>query len=365
MFDWVMRMSLHTLYNPSSLLGLVTKDGTNFRSRRRRTNYQYVTPRVSSVLVQTDENGNSPENNKVFSSSGMAQTQRQRCQASSNHFLGQPNSIGIIGGISAFSTLIFLEKLVWWGSKCGVCPPFVVCSDSALHMKLSSFHSLKNQISEIQSGFGPVVEILRSKRVFLEQSGASCIVMPCHVSYVWHSEISEGCSLPFLHVGECVAKELSEANFKPLEVGSNVRIGVLATNAALVAGIFQDKLQNQGGENFSCILVLNAQFRNFIDVQGFEVVLPDKRTMEHVVIPSAEALKRGDVKGARNLLKIAVQILLMRGVNTVIIASHEMQGLLPYDDPLLQKCTDPMDALARSTIKWAKSMENMVFKRSK
>lgn len=77
------------------------------------------------------------------------------------------------------------------------------------------------------------------------------------------------------------------------------------------------------------------------------------------MIPSVEALKRGDVKGARNLLKIAVQVLLIRGVNTVIIASQEMQGLLPYDDPLLKKCTDPMDALARSTIKWAKSKENM------
>lgn len=77
------------------------------------------------------------------------------------------------------------------------------------------------------------------------------------------------------------------------------------------------------------------------------------------MIPTMEAVKRGDKKGARNLLKIAVQVLLMRAVNTVIIASDEMQGLLPHDDPLLQKCTDPMDALARSTIKWAKSQANM------
>ncbi|GMN63937.1 hypothetical protein TIFTF001_033031 [Ficus carica] len=319
MFDGVMRMSLHTLYNPSALLGFIAKDRTCFRARRRPN--PCSTPQVSSVLLQsTDESGDSPESNKA---------QRPRCHPSSNRLLSQPNTVGVIGGVSAFSTLIFLEKLVWWGTKCGVCPPFVVCSDSTFHMKLP--------FSKIQSSFGPLVESLRSKRAFLEQSGARCIVMPCHVSYVWHGEISEGCSLPFLHVGECVAKELSEAKLKPLDVGSNVRIGVLATNTALVAGVYQDKLQNQ----------------------GFEVVLLDERTMEHVMIPSAEALKRGDVKGARNLLKIAVQVLLMRGVNTVIIASQEMQGLLPYDDPLLKKCTDPMDALARSTIKWAKSKENM------
>jgi aspartate/glutamate racemase len=91
------------------------------------------------------------------------------------------------------------------------------------------------------------------------------------------------------------------------------------------------------------------------NVQGFEVVLPDQAAMQHIVIPAIEALKRKDIEGARNLLRIAIQLLLVRAVNTVILASDEMHGLLPHDDPLLKKCIDPMDALARSTIKWAKS----------
>ena len=94
-------------------------------------------------------------------------------------------------------------------------------------------------------------------------------------------------------------------------------------------------------------------------MQGFEVVYPDKATMEHVVIPAIEAVKRRDIKGARNLLKIAVQILLVRAVNTVLLTADEMQGVIPHDDPLLLRCTDPMDALARSTIRWAKSKQNM------
>ena len=91
--------------------------------------------------------------------------------------------------------------------------------------------------------------------------------------------------------------------------------------------------------------------------QGFEVVLPDKATMEHTLIPALDALNRKDVEGARNLLRIALQVLLVRAVNTVILASDDMQDLLPPDDPLLKKCIDPMDALARSTIKWVKSAE--------
>lgn len=91
-------------------------------------------------------------------------------------------------------------------------------------------------------------------------------------------------------------------------------------------------------------------------LQGFEVVLPDKPTMEHVVIPAIEALNKRDIEGARNLLRVAIHILLVRAVNTIILASDEFLGLLPSNDPLLKKCIDPMDALARSTVQWAQSI---------
>lgn len=86
-------------------------------------------------------------------------------------------------------------------------------------------------------------------------------------------------------------------------------------------------------------------------------MLPDKATMEHTIIPAIEALDRNDMEGAQNLLRIALQVLLVRAVNTVILASEEMRDVLPEDDPLLKKCIDPMDALARSTIKWAQAAE--------
>lgn len=86
-------------------------------------------------------------------------------------------------------------------------------------------------------------------------------------------------------------------------------------------------------------------------------MLPDKATIEHTIDPAIEALIKRDVEGAQTLLRIALQVLLVRGVNTVILASDELRELLPQDDPLLRKCVDPMDALARSTIKYAQSAE--------
>jgi len=92
-----------------------------------------------------------------------------------------------------------------------------------------------------------------------------------------------------------------------------------------------------------------------IYLQGFEVVLLDKATEEHVLVPAMEALYRKDIEGARNLLRIAIHVLLVRAVNLVLLASDDLLGVLPHNDPLLRKCIDPMDALARSIIHWAET----------
>lgn len=268
-----------------------------------------------------------------------------RGSGSESPVLALPNTVGVIGGVSAVTTIRFLEKLVAWSSRDGggaAALPFIVCSDPVLNRELSSHKRTSfllptsRKTDPVRIDHASVVENLRCKRMFLETSGARCMVMPCHISHSWHDEISEGCSVPFLHVGECVAKELKAANLKPVEAGSNLRIGVLATDAILTARFYSEKLQDQ----------------------GFEVLLPDKATMEHTVIPAVEAFNRKDVEGARNLLRIALQVLLVRAVNTIILASDDMRGLLPRDDPLLKKCIDPMDALARATIQWADSKAN-------
>lgn len=90
-------------------------------------------------------------------------------------------------------------------------------------------------------------------------------------------------------------------------------------------------------------------------LQGFEVILPDKATVEHIVIPAVEALGRKDFEGAKNLFRIGLQVLLVRAVNRIVLACDDLQELLPLDDPLLAKCIDPMDILARSAVKYAQS----------
>ncbi|WOH09838.1 hypothetical protein DCAR_0729297 [Daucus carota subsp. sativus] len=282
-----------------------------------------------SIALQTDQNESLPDSTR--SSGSYASS------IGGGFLLKQRKGVGIIGGVSVDSTLSFVRKLVALSSDdAGAGLSFVLCSDPGLNKEL--LHHQRSSFSRTEGlklDHMSIVENLRSKRVFLESSGACCIAIPCHISQFWHDEVSKGCSVPVLHMGECVARELKEANLRPLEAGSPLRIGVLSTSTTLLTGIYKDKLHNE----------------------GFEVVLPDKATMEHTIDPAIEALTKNDVEGAQTLLRIALQVLLVRAVNTVILASDELRELLPQDDPLLKKCIDPMDALARSTIKYAQSAE--------
>lgn len=228
---------------------------------RWRLNPVQVVP-PSSTLLHTDESEHFPESKKGSGFSSVLKMGKD----STGVLLSQANTVGILGGSSVNSTVNFLGKLVKWSTKDGESGlPFVLCSDPTLSKELQVFdkssHPVLNCKSEdISLDSGPVVESLKSKRIFLEKSGARCIVMPCHISHLWYEDVSKGCPVTFLHMAECVARELKEAKLKPLEAGSPLRIGVLATNAILSAGYYQEKLQNEVG--------ISSLFLNFIDLEN-------------------------------------------------------------------------------------------------
>ncbi|XP_026454424.1 uncharacterized protein LOC113355711 isoform X2 [Papaver somniferum] len=279
MFGGKMNHAIALKY-PSQFIGRSTFNHRIKNCSMKPNSIAFASVKPLSVLLQTNESENPPDNS-ASSSSGLA-----NCMKNSS-LLGQVNTVGIIGGVSATSTLTFAGKLLELSSTEGEENlPFIICSDPVLRKQLSSCGT-RNACLDLE--VTPVLQNLRSKVTFLEQSGARCIVMPCDVSRIWHCEISEGCSVPFLHMGDCVVTELRDANLKPIEAGSNVRIGVLATDAPSTARYYQEKLQNE----------------------GFEVVLPDKRAVEHTIVPAIEALTRKDIEGARNLLRVALQVLLI------------------------------------------------------
>ncbi|XP_047059432.1 uncharacterized protein LOC124666122 isoform X2 [Lolium rigidum] len=297
-------------------------DGASRRWTSCRSQYSGFSFSARSPLnvLKTSSIINSSDPKNLYGSSPASRS------GATSHLSG---TIGVMGA-SAVLSLRFLEKLVYWSTRDGEeTPPFVISNDPLVKKEL-----LSSESSQLPSDCDTALGKLRKKRLVLEKSGASCIVMPCHFLHAWHDEVSQGCSVPFLHVGDSVLKELKAASFKPVEYGSNVRIGILATENTFTTDCYLDKLESQ----------------------GFEVVRPDRASMEHVVLPACSAFRKGDMEGARNLLQISLQLLLVQAVNTIILASDDFIGILPDDDPLLKKCINPMDALVKDTIMCARTM---------
>ncbi|KAK4410597.1 hypothetical protein Sango_0132700 [Sesamum angolense] len=338
-------------YLPSSINCCLSKD-TSQSSKVKKSHAMVKVP--ASIIPQAEESNSSADSNTTCFTNKPLTDRNFSC-------LDQANSVGIIGGLSVDSSLNFAKKLGMEEQETGL--PFILCSDPTLNKELSSLESgyfplLSGRTERVHINQSSVVEKLRYKRVFLEKSGVCCVVMPCQILHSWHNEVEDGCSVPLLHMGECVAKELKEEKFRPIEAGSPIRIGVLATNATLAASVYQDKLEHEYFVRSPLFMFLSCASENkreLSDMQGFEVVLPDKATMEHTVIPALDALSRKDFEGAQNLFRIALQVLLVRAVNRIILASDELRQLLPLDDPLWMKCIDPMDALTRSAVKHAQA----------
>ncbi|KAJ3671215.1 hypothetical protein LUZ60_008641 [Juncus effusus] len=274
-------------------------------------------PKPSPLLIHGNIDSHGIGTNNHILISGCNNTPSTNCAFDDDNdnapFKFPNNTVGVIGGVSAASTLTFLQKLVELSSQHGAQPlPFLVCNNPALDAKAS------------------VVENLQQQRMFLERSGARCIAMPCQTLHVWHDEISKGSSVPFLHIGDCVAKELRRAKMKPVEAaGHNVRVGLVAHN---------------------CTHTIK-QYQEILNSEGYEVVYLDKATVEHTVVPAVHSLKRKDGQGARQLLRIAIQVLLIKGVTVVILASDDICQILPKDDPLFDKyCINPIHSLARETV---------------
>ncbi|GKC64451.1 probable amino-acid racemase [Tanacetum coccineum] len=144
--------------------------------------------RVIAVTPVAERNNKSTSTKSL----GLNSTSVSSSDPTKSSVLRQPNAgVGIIGGVSADVTVDFVNKL-----DNGNGLPYVLCSDPVL----SNSCQLSNDAQ--------IVEILRHKRAFLERSGACCIVIPCHISHLWYDEVSKGCSVPVLNMGDCVANEL-------------------------------------------------------------------------------------------------------------------------------------------------------------
>ena len=165
--------------------------------------------------------------------------------------------IGVLGGMGPLATLDFFSKLLAAtpaGSDAGHIP-LLIQSDPRVPSRPAAI---------LEHGESPLPALLAG-RDRLIAAGALALAMPCNTAHFWHSDLVEGCSVPFLSIVESSCAEAAAL------ATPGAPMGIVATKATLASGMFDLKLRKMG------LLPL----------------MPDDTEMSGIIVPAIALVKAG------------------------------------------------------------------------
>ncbi len=229
-----------------------------------------------------------------------------------------PRRLGVLGGMGPLATADFLKKLI-------AATPAHKDADH-VPVIVYSVPQIPDRVAPIlhAAGPSPVPAMLEGVRM-LEAAGAECIAIPCITAHHWYDELCQAAQVPIIHIADATCTTM-------VAQGVHGDVALLATDATLRSGFFQQRLQ----------------------AAGFAVVLPSDEEMQKLVLPAIACVKRHDMAAALSLASEAVQRLLARGLQRVVLACSELPVALEgADASLAAHCVDTLDALAKACVAWS------------
>lgn len=155
-------------------------------------------------------------------------------------------TIGILGGMSLESTLLYCEQ-----------------TNKLVNNKLGGLHSPKivmvtvdfDEIEKLQfSGqWDKAGEILNKAAKLIEAGGADFIIMATNTMHKVVPNIVEGIKIPFLHIGTATAQALISNNIK--------KVGLLGTRFTMEEDFYKKVIKNYGIE----VIIPNANERKIVN----------------------------------------------------------------------------------------------------
>lgn len=229
-----------------------------------------------------------------------------------------PSRLGVLGGMGPLATADFLKKIVQATSA--------ERDQDHLPVVAYSVPQIPDRLDPILRGAGesPLPAMIEGMQT-LEAAGADYVAIPCITAHHWYEALRRATKMPILHIADATCTVLNECGV------ATDKVGVLATAATLRSGFFQTRLR----------------------ALGYETVVPPEREMQELVLPAIACVKRGDMARALGLATQAVERLLARDVETIVLACSELPPALEGANAgLAARCVDSLDALARACVFW-------------
>jgi aspartate racemase len=225
--------------------------------------------------------------------------------------------VGVIGGLGPEATLDFFGKILEATTA--------ATDQDHLHLIIDN-NPLAPDRTEAVAGIGPSPgPSLACTALRLEEAGAEVLVMVCNTAHAFSNSITDVVQIPFLNIIEVTCEAAMKA--RP----SLQRAGVLATEGALSAGLYEDALNARGIEHVALEGASRARFMELImRIKGGD--------------------KSDEVRTGMRLLALELVEL---GAEVIIAGCTEVPLVLDAED---YKCplVNSTDALVTRTIQYAR-----------
>jgi aspartate racemase len=228
--------------------------------------------------------------------------------------MADTKTVGVIGGLGPLATLDFFERVLRRTRAVREQDHLRLIIDNNPHFPDRNAHARGEGPSP-----GPALALCAKG---LQAAGADVIVMACNTTHTWEGEIRAAISVPFLSIIRETVDAVAE--LRPEAVG------VLAVDACLSAGLYQNALKGAGLKT----VLLNADSQKTFMELIYRIKSGD----------SGETVKRSMVTLARKLEA--------QGAEVIIAGCTEIPIVLTADD-IEGELVSSTDILVERTIVFA------------
>jgi len=223
-------------------------------------------------------------------------------------------TVGVIGGLGPLATLDFFDRVLKRTRA--------VKEQEHLRLIIDNNTKIPDRNAFMRGEGRSPGPALAASAKGLEVAGAEVIVMACNTTHIWESEIRAAISVPFLSI--VTETTAVVADLRPEAVG------VLAVDACLKGGLYQDALRKAG---IKPLLLSEDSQRTFMDLI-YRIKSGD----------TGETVKRAMVTLARRLEA--------QGAEAIIAGCTEIPIVLSADD-IDGELVSSTDVLVERTILFA------------
>ena len=211
--------------------------------------------------------------------------------------------IGILGGMGTQAGLDFCNKLAILnrGKIDQEYPLFILYNKANIPGRPESIgiHTgnilNKSMNNQSKKKYNLVLKSLLNGCRLLKKSKCKFIVMPCNTAHYWYQDLKKRIKLPMINM----PREVFNHTLKKCKKGSC--IGLLATEGTLKTGIYN----------------------NFFD-KKYNLIFPNSTLQKNSVNKAIKFVKMGNVKGANNIIKPAIDYLKKRKCKKIILGCTEL-----------------------------------------